>query len=258
MVPYLRYVEPFAGGAAGFFAIRPHASELADSNVELVTTYRAVRNSAASVHEHLLALPSGSVGYEVVRASRPTTAAAVAARFLYLRAHAFGGLYRVNLRGEFNVPYGGLRRRSLPTKSELAAASAALRNTTLSDAPYDESLVGVGTGDLVYLDPPYITHRPAQELFNRYVDRIFTHEDHVRLAKTARELVAVGAFVLASNSYDVRTLSLYPPEDFFRFRIARSSRIAARPAGRGTVIELLAVSRNWSLGRSALSRRVRG
>lgn len=256
-VPYTRYIEPFAGGAAGYFAIAPNRALLADSNYELITTYSAVAEKPRDVYEDVLALPAGRRGYELVRESAPSEPIAVAARFLYLRAHAFGGLYRVNRRGKFNVPYGGLRRKQLPCEAELVATSAALKGVTLDNQDFQGTLASVSGGELVYLDPPYIASKAGQETFNRYVNHVFDYQDHEHLAKLAMDIVDSGAFVIVSNSYATRIRSLYSDEHFFRFRLDRYSRASARTSGRGVVSELFAVSRNVPLSRSSLRYRLR-
>lgn len=255
--PYDRYMEPFAGAAAGFFRIQPARAVLADSNSELIDTFTAVAAAPRSVHAAVQALPTDRDQYEIIRRCIPTTQLDAAARFLYLRAHAFGGLYRVNRRGEFNVPYGGLRRKQVSTVSELETASKALQTVSLLNQGFESTLALARRGDLVYLDPPYVAPRPGTESFNRYLDNVFTDDDQRVLGKLAAELADSGVYVVVSNSYTSLVRSIYSSNTFHRFRIERPSNVARSPAQRGHVSELLAVSRSVPRSESTLRRMIR-
>lgn len=255
-IPFERYLEPFLGGAALFLTMRPQAALLADSNAELIATYLALRDDPDGVHSALSTLPLGIKQYYAIREQVPDDPLAVAARFLYLRATAFGGLYRVNQLGRFNVPYGGLRRKSLPNKSDIRRTAAALLGHQLSTRDYVDSLLHARPGDLVYADPPYVSFDHRRETFNRYVDSVFTWSDHLTLAKILSDLVRCGVFVIASNSADSKVATLYPPHLFHRFRVTRGSQFAPLVASRRAVTELLLVSTNVPRSRSSLYRRV--
>ncbi len=101
-----RYYEPFIGGGAAFFALRPSEAILADNNPDLINCYEQVRDNPRVVIDHLREMPNTERDYYAVRASAPQERAAQAARFIYLCTLSFNGIYRVNLKGVFNVPYG--------------------------------------------------------------------------------------------------------------------------------------------------------
>jgi DNA adenine methylase len=154
--PRGRYIEPFAGSACLFFALRPGAAVLGDLNVELMETYRCLRD-----HPRLLARAVAEWGqdresYYLVRGLSPEEMKPIprAARFLYLNRLCFNGVYRTNRAGHFNVPYG-TRTGRLPSERQLYRCSVALRQAELRDGDFDRTTSDIGPGDFVYLDPPY-------------------------------------------------------------------------------------------------------
>ena len=100
-----RYFEPFFGGGALFFALRPAQATLSDANADLMACYEVIRGRPEDLAAKLSEMPQNEANYYVVRKSRPTDKIARAARFLYLAMLAFNGIYRVNRQSEFNVPY---------------------------------------------------------------------------------------------------------------------------------------------------------
>ena len=166
------YHEPFFGGGALYFAARPPSALLSDANRELIETYRTIRDAPADVEDRLRDLPRHRDGYYVVRASRPAAPIDRAARFIYLTTMAFNGIYRVNRRGQFNVPFGGRAYRSLGAAGTLRPYAAALAGADLRSVDFEEALDRAGPGDFVYLDPPY-TVAHGNNGFLRYNESIF-------------------------------------------------------------------------------------
>ena len=125
---FTRYVEPFMGSAALFFAIKPSNAILSDINSELVETFSAVRDHPRAVYNRLFRLPLGKDAYYQIRqedASRLPTLDR-AARFVYLNRFCFNGLYRTNKNGKFNVPYAASKTGRLPSQEELYKAAKVL------------------------------------------------------------------------------------------------------------------------------------
>jgi DNA adenine methylase len=158
-----RYVEPFAGSACLFFALKPHKAVLADINSELMDSYVTILR-----HPRLVARAAGmcrrtAAEYYRLRACEPDTLSAVdkAGRFLYLNRFCFNGVYRVNREGVFNVPRGR-NTGSMPSEAWLYRSAMALRNAELRTDDFEATLERTQRGDLVYLDPPYAPRgRPA-------------------------------------------------------------------------------------------------
>lgn len=196
---HTRYVEPFVGSACLFFALRPTRALLGDSNGELIETYQVLQAEPERVHEQMTALPQGEEAYYHVRSTIPAKLDRVgrAARFIYLNRFCFNGLYRTNLRGQFNVPYGASKAGDLPTLPELLAAVEVLSRADLRRDDF-ENLVRseVTAGDFVYLDPPYAVENIR--IFRQYGPHTFGLEDLQRLRGVLDFIAGAGAtFVLS-------------------------------------------------------------
>lgn len=195
-----RYVEPFAGSARLFFAIRPQRALLADSNMELVNLFNVVASRHVAVHRKLLAEPRNRDRYEEIRRLKPDGMSPVdrAARFLYLNRNCFNGLYRTNAKGEFNVPMG-TRLGSYPTAADLHRCALALRKAEVRAADFEETLSRVQRGDFVYLDPPYA--KKSSRSFRAYGADLFNVKDIDRLGSALSRIDAVGAHFVVSYAY---------------------------------------------------------
>lgn len=154
-----RYIEPYAGSAAVYFALSPSVGLLSDCNAGLIEMYQEIRVDPQEVHARLLALSLRN-DYDNVRASVPNSATERAARFIYLNAWCFNGLYRTNRDDIFNVPKGS-RAGRIPTLTELLDASVALEGADIFQANASDVLVTLLPGDVTYLDPPYPVDRPT-------------------------------------------------------------------------------------------------
>ncbi|HVE95081.1 MAG TPA: Dam family site-specific DNA-(adenine-N6)-methyltransferase [Acidimicrobiales bacterium] len=257
-VDFDTYHEPFAGAAAAFFGIEPVSASLNDLNTELMTAYLAIRDSAGSVACALDGMSFDKRSYYAVRDSTTTSDVETAARFLYLRQAAFGGVYRTNRSGQFNVPYGGLRRTAPLSVDELRKASLMLHRADLQCNTYDDALRAATAHSFVYADPPYAAADVGtSEQFARYTDSRFDWIDQVALAKLLRDLVEQGAFVVASNAEARRVAELYPPTLFHRLRLLRHSCVARSASHRRRVVEILFVSRTICRTPETLRRIVR-
>lgn len=155
---YNRYVEPFCGSAAVFFGLRPQRAILSDANSWLVTTFVAVRDQPEAVFEQLQRMEWSKENYYAVRDAGLAAYDTVdlAARFIFLNANCFNGLFRTNRSGHFNVPYGGERAGAAPSFEKLSGASQLLRGATIECCDFESCVRShVISGDLVYLDPPF-------------------------------------------------------------------------------------------------------
>ena len=236
------YVEPFVGGGAVFFELVRRGlvrrGKLFDRNEDLVITYRAVRDEVDAVIGALGRHHNDETHYYAVRAEVPETmpAAARAARMIFLNRVGYNGLYRVNASGRFNVPFGRYKNPNICDVDGLRAASRALQLAEIAVADFDDACTGVGPGDLVYLDPPYVPlSRTAN--FTSYAATSFGEPEHHRLAATFGRVVDSGAFALLSNSDTPFTRELYAG---FRTHVVEATRaINSKGDRRGVVTELL-------------------
>jgi len=236
---YNRYFEPFFGSGALFFALKPTAAVLSDKNIELMEAYAQIRDNPDGVIRHLKRMKNQESEYYRVRASRPTSESGKAARFLYLANFAFNGIYRVNLKGEFNVPYGHNRShppRQVFSAERLYAISEALQGQKVVHGDFTKALQQAGEGDFVYLDPPY-TVAHGQNGFIKYNAKIFSWDDQVRLAKKADDLRKKGCHVVISNAYHRTIRDLFV--GFDRRRIRRHSIMSADNSYRRRICEYI-------------------
>lgn len=232
------YYEPFLGGGAVFFWLRPRRVVLGDCNEDLINTYSAIRSDHRAVLRALRRLRVTQKEYYRIRGSRPRVMASRAARFLYLNRTAFGGIYRLNRDGYFNVPYGGGSRRPdvLWETDLLEKAEMALRTAQIRHADFEELIDQAGAGDVVYCDPTY-TVAHDNNSFVRYNERSFSWSDQERLALSASRAAARGATVLVSNAHHRSVKNLYPNADVKT--LSRISRVNPNPANRRDVSEYL-------------------
>lgn len=236
---YERYFEPFLGSGSLFFLLRPEIAFLNDLNGDLISTFRAVRDGPVAVHaEYGKFNVLDREQYYLIRDSTPpTNRYARAARFIYLNRACWNGLYRVNQNGHFNVPYGSPKSASPLDLDNMMDCAKSLRGqVVLSSSDFANVLNDVGPGDLVYLDPPYVTTH-NQNGFLDYNRRIFSWSDQVRLADQAHEAVERGAWVIVSNANHEDVRKLY--RDFKHTVISRRSTLASTAAARTRVSESL-------------------
>ncbi|MCC8049469.1 MAG: Dam family site-specific DNA-(adenine-N6)-methyltransferase [Clostridiales bacterium] len=210
---YGRYIEPFVGGGALFFALNPEQSIIADSNPELINMYQQVADHVEDVIVYLGQYKNTKEDFYEVRAVDWTLLpkAEAAARMIYLNKTCFNGLYRVNKKGKFNVPYGKYKNPNICDKDALYAASELLRRSEIVCGDYLSVLKEYAKpGDFVFLDPPYL---PISEYsdFKRYTKEQFYEEDHVELAKEVVRLQELGCYVILTNSNHPLVHELYAP-----------------------------------------------
>ena len=225
-----RYIEPFFGSGAVFFDLcnagrldgRP--ARLVDANADLVGCYTALRDRTDEVIGDLERLASshaarGDTFYYEVRDGRfnPARPAApgaytpeLAAMLIYLNRTGFNGLFRLNRRGDFNVPAGRYERPRICDRDHLVSVAGALRRegVTIELGSFETSLAGAGRGDFVYCDPPYEPLSPTAS-FASYTALGFTADDQRRLHGAVVAAARRGASVVVSNSSAPLIVSLY-------------------------------------------------
>jgi DNA adenine methylase len=233
---YGRYIEPFLGGGAVFFHLRPWPAFLSDVNAELINTYRQVRDNVDDVIGRLARLRIDPDVYTDIRNSVPRKPVTQAVRFLYLNRTAFNGIYRVNRRGRFNVPFGCKPGTVLCDEPVLRSASKALQNRKLAVCDFEDAIDAAKRGDLVYADPPYTTKHDNNG-FQRYNEVIFSWDDQVRLAECCQRARSRGVHVIVSNANHPPVRRMY--HGFKDKTVKRPSLISGPLHGRGTIAESL-------------------
>lgn len=236
--PTGRYIEPFAGSAAVFFALAPDRAVLSDTNEELIGAYRALAGNWRLVAKHLTRHQElhSEEHYYKTRASKPSGLYMRAARFIYLNRTCWNGLYRVNLRGEFNVPIG-TKDSVLLDSDDFERTSALLRDVELVVSDFEIQIDRAERGDLIFVDPPY-TVKHKFNGFVKYNEQLFAWDDQVRLCESLRRAKGRGVDILLTNADHVSVRRLYR-DDFDILEVNRFSSIAGKGAARGQYPELL-------------------
>lgn len=233
-----RYYEPFLGGGAVFFSLRPTDSTLSDLNQELIDCYIAIRDEWHSV-ESLLAAHHAKhckQHYLEVRSSKPVGTAERAARMIYLNRTCWNALYRVNLKGEFNVPIG-TKQNVLLSTDNFSEVSSVLTNTIICHRDFEAVVDEAGEGDFIFADPPY-TVKHNFNGFVKYNEKIFQWSDQVRLSKCLISASNRGCKILLTNANHQSIVDLY--EKYFELiPLERNSVIAASSNKRGKYEELI-------------------
>lgn len=199
---YGRFIEPFFGGGAVFFAVQPSNGIIADSNPELVNLYRSIATDLDNVIDKLHSFKNTEEMFYTVRALDWTKLSCheAAARTIFLNKTCFNGLYRVNKSGQFNVPYGRYKNPRIVDEDALRAASTLLSRTTIVCGDYKTVLREYAqAGDFIFLDPPYLPVSAYSD-FKRYTKEQFYEEDHIELASEVLRLHELGCHVVLTNS----------------------------------------------------------
>ena len=205
---FTRYYEPFIGGASVLLSLQPEKAVIGDLNEWLLDTYVAIHTDHASVAKSLDDMMNTKEEYERMRDIQPGTLDLCqrAAHLIYLNKTCFRGLFRVNRKGHFNVPYGAYDRRYYDPEN-LEAVANCLRDVEIRYTDFELCLADATADDFVYMDPPYYKQGGYSD-FDRYTKWKFRENDHVRLASLCRELDERGVRWAVSNSDTpfVRTL----------------------------------------------------
>jgi len=237
------YFEPFLGGGALFFDVQPSQAVIADLNPELVDCFTAVRDRLDRVIGHLEGHIYEKGHFYAVRDLEPDdlSLAERAARTIYLNRTGFNGLYRVNSKGRFNVPFGRYTNPLICDHENLQACSEALQGTDVVQGHFAEVLAKAKAGDFVYLDPPYVPVSRTSN-FTHYVAGGFGPDDQNRLAQELVGLDSRGARFVLSNADTPEVRAMYLELGIPKLRIEQvlaSRAVNSRSSGRGKVPELL-------------------
>ncbi len=206
---YNCYFEPFIGGGALFFELAPQKAVINDFNSELINCYRQMKDNPEQLielltnhqrensKEYYLDLRSSDRDGRIDKMSEVERAA----RIMYMLRVDFNGLYRVNSKNQFNVPYGRYKNPKIVDKEFIESISEYLNNNSIKimSGDFEKAVKEAQDGDFVYFDPPYI---PLSETsaFTSYTHEGFSYEDQVRLRDCFKQLDSKGVFVMLSNS----------------------------------------------------------
>lgn len=234
------YWEPFVGGGALFFGIheRINGAILSDFNLDLVITYNVIKMQHEALINKLAAhaeLHDKEYYYSIRRQHDLEDPIDVAARFIYLNKTCYNGLYRVNKKGEFNVPIGSYENPEIVNMANIKACHHALQGAVIQFQEFDA--IEPVEGDLVYCDPPY--HPVNSNSFTKYTKSDFGEEAQIRLHDFLLSLHDNGVNVILSNSDTPLIRDLYGPP-IWNSDVVRAPRLVnSNGNGRGRVDELM-------------------
>ena len=236
-----RYFEPFVGGGAVFFDLLPEIAYLSDLNNELVMTYNVIKSDVESLIKSLKKHKLDKEYFLKIRAQNPEKLSDLntASRFIYLNRTCFNGMYRVNSRGGFNVPFGKYTNPLICDENNLRKASKALKNVEIKKQDYREVLKKAKKGDFVYFDPPYYPVSKTAS-FTSYTSEAFLDKEQTELRDTFVELHKRGCFVMLSNSDTPFINKIYSEIKGVRITKVQAGRaINSDASKRGKVTEVL-------------------
>lgn len=215
---------------------------IGDALAPLTAVYRCVRDCPQELLEYVAILePFQDLrSFESVRAEQPSELPPMAAaRFLYLIATGFNGLYRENSSGRYNVSYGDGKWRQVLNPEKVHSAWKQLQGTTIVNADFETTCSSAKTDDFIYFDPPYMPISSTAS-FSSYAAGDFKRADHERLAEFIGELSARGVRVMLSNSDCPATRDIYGDLNLYSVRARRSC--GASRSSRQAVTELIATN----------------
>lgn len=233
---FARYHEPFFGSGAVFFYLSPKKAYISDVNPWLMDVYLAIQNDYLLVENNLARYQSLHCKdfYYVTRKLKHHELFERAAQLIYLNRACWNGLFRVNRRGEFNVPIGC--RSNIFRDGELKHVHDSLKGTIISSQCFSKSLTNVKKNDFVFVDPPY-TVKHNNNGFLKYNEILFNWEDQIRLRDQLFKLQSKGAKILLLNANHESIISLY--EGFGSLHeLSRNSMLAASTSSRGRTTEI--------------------
>ncbi len=241
------YYEPFLGGGALLFELSPKNAVINDSNKELINVYEVLKDEI-KFKKMCNALNNYEMNhteeffYEVRNKDRNKASYdrlsdyTKAARTIYLNKACFNGLYRVNSKNEFNVPFGKKTKLNTYDGSNLITVSnyLTMNNIKLLNVDFEESVKDAKKGDFVYFDPPYDTDTA---IFTSYTENGFGKEEQRRLSKVFKELDNKGVYVMLSNNNTILINELYKEYNIYHIEAKRN--INSNGQKRGNVEEVI-------------------
>lgn len=236
------YYEPFLGGGSVFFHLKSNnliknKSYLSDTNADLINTYRTIKNNVEELISVLKDFENNEEFYYKIRQKIFDNEIENAAKFLYLNKTSFNGIYRVNSKGEYNVPYGKRNLKDLIEIENLFEVSNALKNTYFSIKDFKKIKKSIKEGDFIFFDPPY-TVAHENNGFIHYNQSLFAWKNQIQLSNLLDEIKEKNANFLITNAAHRSIYDLYENKGNL-LTLSRSSTIGGKGAARTKYNEIL-------------------
>jgi len=234
---FKNYHEPFLGGASMFLSINPSENSfLSDLNFDLISTYNCIKLYPEEIIELLKTFENTEDFYYYIRADNKGDEIFKAAKFIYLNQTSFNGIYRVNLQGKYNVPYG-YRTKDFIQSEKLRNVSKILGKAHIFTGDFDVCQQNIKPKDLIFLDPPYtVSHN--NNGFIKYNQKLFSLEDQVRLSELINKIKEKDAYYILTNAAHAKILEIFEKGDRL-IELNRASLIGGTNAKRGQTSEYI-------------------
>ena len=220
-----------------FFHISPENAIISDVNEELILAYQVLQQEPDKLIQRLQSYKNTKEFYYDMRAKKMRSDIGRASRFIYLNRTSFNGIYRVNLKGEYNVPYGYLKRYNLDIDN-LYSASASLKKAKIICQDFEDAIDEVKTNDLMFLDPPYtVTHN--NNGFIKYNAKLFNEDAQRRLSNFIHKINEIGAFYIVTNAAHDWVYDEFKRDENEIYLLSRASLVGGKNAKRGHYGEYL-------------------
>lgn len=242
-----KYYEPFIGGGAFLFELEPKYAVINDYNEELINVYNCIKDK--NKYKKILNLldvyelkHSKEFYYEIRNIDRDKTLynkltdVEKCVRTIYLNKSCFNGLYRVNRKNEFNVPFNQKEKVNTYDKDNIELISLYLRNNniTILNGDFEDAVESASEKDFIYFDPPYDSDT---DTFTSYTNNGFTKDDQIRLSEVFKKLDKKGCYVMLSNHNTTLINELY--KDYNIHVIMAKRNINSNGKGRGIIEEVI-------------------
>jgi len=242
---YNKYIEPFVGGGAIFFHLLPENSIISDNNPDLINCYNVIKEDVEGLIKSLKKHKYEKDYYYDIRAlDRDQNKYAElsdvekASRSIYLNKSGYNGLYRVNSKGFFNVPFGRHKNPKICDGENLRKVSQVLKNVRIYLGSFEICLDLAEEGDFIYLDPPYFPLSDTA-LFTSYTKDIFDKSSQLKLFDVFKELNERGCYIMLSNSYSEFILELYKEFKIITLKAKRNINSNSQKRGLINVVLIL-------------------
>ncbi|KHJ37618.1 modification methylase DpnIIA [Pedobacter glucosidilyticus] len=230
------YHEPFLGGGSVFIHLNPESAIISDANEELINAYIQVRDNVESLIYELHTLQNTEEFYYNIRREKFNNEVKEAAKFIYLNQTSFNGIFRVNSKGEYNVPFGHRINYSFDIEN-IEKVSRLLQTIDIKTNDFHDTIENIQSGDLIFLDPPYtVAHN--NNGFIQYNQKIFSLNDQLRLKNFIQSLKEIGAYYIMTNAAHQSIRDIFNIGDKI-FELNRASLIGGKNAKRGKYSELV-------------------
>lgn len=230
------YHEPFIGGGSVFFHLEnKNDTFISDINEPLINAYKQVRDKCEKVINYLKYFENTESFYYDIRNKTFEDPSLSAAQFIFLNQTSYNGIYRVNLNGKYNVPFGR-RKKDFLDVATLELCSNKLANTKIFCHQFDMNLEQIKQNDLVFLDPPYtITHN--NNGFIKYNEKLFSINDQYRLSTFIDKIIEKKAYYILTNAAHVDIKNIFNQRK--PIILNRASLISGKSSNRGNYEEFL-------------------